>query len=83
MQARIGSQSFDMERLEDAPPAPDPEPVEEAPAPAPEALDRDAFGSKSAFELAVGAGLTPADFEGVRPTSKNGYTTSDVREVLA
>ena len=60
-------------------PKADPEPEAE---PDGDPLEGVTFASGAAKDAAVAAGLTAADFEGVKPGGKTGYVTADV-EALA
>jgi len=40
------------------------------------------FGSSEAAELADKANLTDADFKGVKPSGKKGFTVGDVRKII-
>ncbi len=50
---------------------------------APHPLASVPFASDEAAELALEAGLGPADFEAHHPTGKSGFTLHDVRRIAA
>lgn len=52
------------------------------PEPAPNPLEGVNFASDQAAELAMANGLAAPAFEGIKPTSKSGYTKPDVQRIL-